>query len=71
MVEEQSHKALCEERLIFGGITILVRLSAQDSGGTAMVLEEVPPVSATSFRSREDELFYVVEEAHLPAHDNG
>jgi len=56
-----------EERLVFGGITIVIRVSAEDSGGAMTVLEEVEPMSDTPLHvhSREDELFYVVEGEHI------
>jgi mannose-6-phosphate isomerase-like protein (cupin superfamily) len=56
-----------EERLVFGGIPIVIRVSAEDSGGAMTVLEEVEPMSDTPLHvhSREDELFYVVEGEHI------
>jgi mannose-6-phosphate isomerase-like protein (cupin superfamily) len=63
-----------EERLVFGGIPIVIRVNAEDSGGAMTVLEEVEPMSDTPLHvhSREDELFYVVEgRAHLPARERG
>src|SRR5512133_3158041 len=56
-----------EERLVFGGIEIVIRVSAEDSGGAMTALEEVPPMFDTPLHvhSREDELFYVVEAEHI------
>ena len=56
-----------EERLVFGGITIVIRVSGEDSGGAMTVMEEVPPMSDTPphVHSREDELFYVLEGEHV------
>jgi quercetin dioxygenase-like cupin family protein len=64
---EQPSEQLREERLTFGGITVVIRVSAEDSGGAMMVMEEVPPMSDTPphVHSREDELFYVVEGEHI------
>jgi mannose-6-phosphate isomerase-like protein (cupin superfamily) len=58
---------LREERLTFGGITIVVRVSAEDSGGAMSVMEEVEPMADTPLHvhSREDELFYIVEGEHI------
>jgi mannose-6-phosphate isomerase-like protein (cupin superfamily) len=55
------------EELIFGETTILVRTSAEDSGGAITVLEEVPPMLDTPLHvhSREDELFYVLDGEHI------
>ena len=56
-----------EERLLFGGVTVVIRVSAEDSGGAMTVLEEVPPMVDTPLHvhSREDELFYIVEGEHI------
>jgi quercetin dioxygenase-like cupin family protein len=66
-VGETASEGLREERLTFGGITIVVRVSAEDSGGAMTVLEEVEPMSDTPLHvhSREDELFYIVEGEHV------
>jgi mannose-6-phosphate isomerase-like protein (cupin superfamily) len=58
-----------EERLTFGGITIVVRVSAEDSGGEMTALEEVEPMSDTPLHvhANEDELFYIVEGEHIIA----
>jgi hypothetical protein len=36
-----------EERLVFGGIEIVIRVSAEDSGGAMMAHEEVPATGIT------------------------
>jgi mannose-6-phosphate isomerase-like protein (cupin superfamily) len=58
---------LGEEKLVFGEVTVVIRVSAEDSGGAMTVLEEVPPMVDTPLHvhSREDELFYIVEGEHL------
>ncbi len=58
---------LREERLTFGEITVVVRVSAEDSGGAMTVIEEVEPISDTPLHvhSREHELFYIVEGEHI------
>jgi mannose-6-phosphate isomerase-like protein (cupin superfamily) len=55
------------EEIVFGGTTILVRTTANDSGGTITVLEEGPPMLDTPLHvhSKEDELFYVMEGEHM------
>ncbi|HEY7267269.1 MAG TPA: cupin domain-containing protein [Solirubrobacterales bacterium] len=56
-----------EERLSLGEVTMVIRVSAGDSGGAMTVLEEVPPMVDTPLHvhSREDELFYIVEGEHI------
>ena len=56
-----------KERLVFGEVTVVIRVSAEDSGGAMTVLEEVPPMVDTPLHvhSREDELFYIVEGEHI------
>jgi quercetin dioxygenase-like cupin family protein len=58
---------LREERLVFGEVTVVIKVSAEDSGGAMTVLEEVPPMVDTPLHvhSREDELFYIVEGEHI------
>jgi mannose-6-phosphate isomerase-like protein (cupin superfamily) len=58
---------LREEGLVFGEVTVVIRVSAEDSGGAMTVLEEVPPMVDTPLHvhSREDELFYIVEGEHV------
>jgi mannose-6-phosphate isomerase-like protein (cupin superfamily) len=60
-------RGLREERLVFGEVSVVIRVSAEDSGGAMTVVEEVPPMVDTPLHvhSREDELFYIVEGAHI------
>ena len=46
-----------EERLVLGEVTIVIRVSAEDSGGAMTVVEEIPPMVDTPLHvhSREDE----------------
>jgi mannose-6-phosphate isomerase-like protein (cupin superfamily) len=55
------------ERLVFGNATILVRASAEATGGAFSLFEEVPPMVDTPLHvhEREDELFYVLEGEHV------
>jgi mannose-6-phosphate isomerase-like protein (cupin superfamily) len=55
------------ERLVFGDVTILVRASAETTGGSFSLFEEVPPLLDTPahIHEREDELFYVLEGEHV------
>jgi mannose-6-phosphate isomerase-like protein (cupin superfamily) len=55
------------ERLVFGEVTVVIRVSAEDSGGAIAVVEEVPPMVDTPLHvhSREDELFYILEGEHI------
>jgi mannose-6-phosphate isomerase-like protein (cupin superfamily) len=55
------------ERLVFGDVTILVRASAETTGGAFTVFEEVPPMVDTPphVHENEDELFYVLEGEHV------
>ena len=55
------------ERLVFGELTILVRASAETTGGGFAIFEEVPPLADTPLHvhEREDELFYVLEGDHV------
>ena len=55
------------ERLVFGELTILVRASAEATGGGFTIFEEVPPLADTPLHvhDREDELFYVLEGDHV------
>jgi mannose-6-phosphate isomerase-like protein (cupin superfamily) len=51
------------ERLSFGELTILLRATAETTGGAFTLFEEVPPLADTPLHvhEREDELFYVLE----------
>lgn len=54
------------ERLRFGGIEIIVRTSAESTGGAFTVLEEVDPVDTPlHVHQNEDELWYVLEGEHV------
>jgi mannose-6-phosphate isomerase-like protein (cupin superfamily) len=55
------------ERLTFGGVTILLRASAEATGGGFTLFEEVPPLLDTPLHvhANEDELFYVLEGEHV------
>jgi mannose-6-phosphate isomerase-like protein (cupin superfamily) len=67
IVGEGASDGLREEKLVFGEVTVVIRVSAEDSGGAMTVLEEVPPMVDTPLHvhSREDELFYIVEGEHI------
>ena len=54
------------ERLAFGGVTVLVKASAETTGGAFTLFEEVPPLVDTPLHvhEREDELFHVVSGEH-------
>jgi mannose-6-phosphate isomerase-like protein (cupin superfamily) len=56
-----------EEKLVFGEVNVVIRVSSEDSGGAMAVMEEVPPMVDTPLHvhSREDELFYIVEGEHI------
>jgi mannose-6-phosphate isomerase-like protein (cupin superfamily) len=55
------------ERLVFGDLTVLVRASAERTGGAFSLVEEVPPLADTPrhVHERDDELFYVLEGEHV------
>ena len=55
------------ERLDFGAATILIRASAETTGGAFTLFEEVPPLADTPLHvhEHEDELFYVLEGEHV------
>jgi mannose-6-phosphate isomerase-like protein (cupin superfamily) len=55
------------ERLVFGDVTILVRASAETTGGAYTLFEEVPRMVDTPVHvhEREDELFYVLAGEHV------
>jgi mannose-6-phosphate isomerase-like protein (cupin superfamily) len=56
-----------EELLRFGDATILVRASAESTGGALSLFEELPPMVDTPrhVHSRDDELFHVLEGEHV------
>jgi mannose-6-phosphate isomerase-like protein (cupin superfamily) len=55
------------ERLVFGGVTVLVRASAEATGGAFTLFEEVAPLADTPahVHENEDELFYALEGEHI------
>ena len=55
------------ERLSFAGLTILLRVPSEASGGAYSLFEEVPPLADTPLHVHrdEDELFYVLEGEHI------
>jgi mannose-6-phosphate isomerase-like protein (cupin superfamily) len=55
------------ERLVFGGTTIIIRVSADMTGGAFCVFEEIAPLLDTPrhVHSNEDEMCYVVEGDHI------
>lgn len=55
------------ERLVFGDLTILLRVSSEASGGAFTLFEEVPPLADTPLHVHctEDELFYILEGDHV------
>jgi mannose-6-phosphate isomerase-like protein (cupin superfamily) len=55
------------ERLSFAGVTTLVRVTSEASGGAFSLFEEVPPLLDTPLHVHrdEDELFYVLEGQHV------
>jgi mannose-6-phosphate isomerase-like protein (cupin superfamily) len=58
---------MSDELLRFGDVTILVRASAEATGGALSLFEELPPMVDTPrhVHSRDDELFCVLEGEHL------
>jgi mannose-6-phosphate isomerase-like protein (cupin superfamily) len=55
------------ERLTFGEITIVVRLSAESTGGAFTLLEESDPMADTPLHvhANEDEVFHILEGEHV------
>jgi mannose-6-phosphate isomerase-like protein (cupin superfamily) len=54
------------ERLSFGGVHVLIRASAQSTGGAFSIIEEIDPLDTPAHvHEREDELFYVLEGEHV------
>jgi quercetin dioxygenase-like cupin family protein len=55
------------ERLSFAGVSIVVRVPSEASGGAFSLFEEVPPLADTPLHVHrdEDELFYVLEGEHV------
>ena len=67
LVGEAKSERPREEKLVFGEVTVVIRVSAEDSDGAMTVLEEVPPMVDTPLHvhSRENELFYILEGEHI------
>ena len=69
MAQEDGHALEPDagERLVFGDVTILVRVPAEMTGGAYTLFEEVPPMVDTPLHvhKREDELFYVLAGEHV------
>jgi mannose-6-phosphate isomerase-like protein (cupin superfamily) len=55
------------ELLTFGDVKILVRASAESTGGAFSLVEEVPPLVDTPMHvhAHDDELFYILEGEHV------
>lgn len=54
------------ERLSFSGVHVLVRASAESTGGAFSIIEEIDPLDTPAHvHEREDELFYVLEGEHV------
>jgi mannose-6-phosphate isomerase-like protein (cupin superfamily) len=54
------------ERHQFGGIEIIVRVSATSTGGAFSIIEEVDPVDTPlHIHQNEDELWYILEGQHV------
>jgi mannose-6-phosphate isomerase-like protein (cupin superfamily) len=66
-LSEYAVEADSGERLVFGEITIVVRVPSESTGGAFALMEEQPPMVDTPahVHEREDELFYVLEGEHV------
>ncbi len=55
------------ERLVFGDVTVLLKVSSQATGGAFTVFEEGPPLLDTPrhVHANEDELFHVLSGEHV------
>jgi mannose-6-phosphate isomerase-like protein (cupin superfamily) len=55
------------ELLTFAGVKVLVRATAESTGGAFSLLEEVPPLVDTPLHvhANDDELFYILEGEHV------
>ena len=62
-----SGEDLRAERVVFGDATILLRATAEDTGGALTVFEELPPLVDTPrhVHSKEDEMFHILEGEHI------
>jgi mannose-6-phosphate isomerase-like protein (cupin superfamily) len=54
------------EHLLFGNVSMIVRASAESTGGAFTVFEEVPPLTdvARHVHQHEDEMYYVLDGEH-------
>ena len=67
-IESQKTKLSAEdgERLRFGEVEVLVKASAENTGGAfALFVEDEPADTPLHVHEREDELFYVLEGEHV------
>jgi mannose-6-phosphate isomerase-like protein (cupin superfamily) len=54
------------ERLRFGEVEVVIRASAESTGGAFSIIEEIDPVDTPRHvHEHEDELFYVLEDEHV------
>lgn len=54
------------ERLSFAGAVLLVKASAESTGGAFAIIEEIDPLDTPlHVHANEDELFYVIEGEHV------
>ena len=55
------------ERLVFGGVTVLIKASAVATGGACTIWEELPPLLDTPLHvhEHEDELFRILDGQHV------
>ena len=64
-----AHKVELEggERIRFGEVQVVIRASAESTGGAFSIIEEIPPLvdTPTHVHAREDEIFYVLEGKHV------
>lgn len=67
MSEPFALEADAGELLQFGEVKILVRASAESTGGAFSLFEEVPPLADTPLHvhANDDELFYILEGEHV------
>ena len=68
MADSRGHKVEVEggERLAFSGMELVIRASAESTGGAFSIVEEIDAVDAPPHvHEREDELFYVLEGRHV------
>ena len=66
--QAQGHKVDADggERLPFNGMELVIRASAESTGGAFSIVEEINAVDAPlHIHEREDELFYILEGHHI------